>query len=78
MQADIWKQSHPEAVRVYRQEERRDRAGAKRDRLAHRGQALPRAAPSQGAADPVCSGAARGLWAFRSLVATAPLSLKSA
>ncbi len=26
---DIWKQSHPEAVRAYRQEERRDKADRK-------------------------------------------------
>ena len=39
MRPDIWKQSHPEAVRVYRQEERRDRADAKRSRRAHRRQA---------------------------------------
>jgi transposase len=36
MRPDIWKQSHPEAVRVYRQEERRDRADAKRTRRDRR------------------------------------------
>jgi transposase len=36
LQADVWKQSHPEAVREYRAEERRDRADAKRIRRAHR------------------------------------------
>lgn len=39
MRPDVWKQSHPEAVRVYRQEERRYRADAKRDRRARRRQA---------------------------------------
>ena len=39
MRPDVWKQAHPEAVRVYRQEERRDRADAKRDRRARRRQA---------------------------------------
>jgi hypothetical protein len=39
MRPDIWKQSHPEAVRVYRQEERRDRADAKRTRRDRRRQA---------------------------------------
>ena len=42
MRPDIWKQLHAEAVRVYRQEERRDRADAKRTRRARRRQA-PRA-----------------------------------
>jgi transposase len=36
LQADIWKQSHPEYVRSYRAEERRDRADAKRIRRARR------------------------------------------
>jgi transposase len=36
LRADIWKQSHPEHVRTYRAEERRDRADAKRHRRAHR------------------------------------------
>ena len=40
MRPDVWKQSHPEAVRVYRQEERRDRADAKRDRRARRRQQI--------------------------------------
>lgn len=33
---DIWKQSHPEAIRVYRQEERRDKADRKQLRAARR------------------------------------------
>lgn len=36
MQADIWKQSHPECVRTYRAEERRDRAESQRIRRARR------------------------------------------
>jgi transposase len=36
LQADIWKQSHPEHIRTYRAEERRDRADAKRLRRARR------------------------------------------
>ncbi len=36
LQADVWKQSHPEHVRTYRTEERRDRADAKRFRRARR------------------------------------------
>ncbi len=36
LQADIWKQSHPECIRTYRAEERRDRADAKRTRRARR------------------------------------------
>ena len=36
MRPDIWKQSHPEAIRIYRQEERRDRADAKRLRRERR------------------------------------------
>jgi transposase len=36
LQADVWKQSHPEQVRAYRAEERRDRADAKRARRARR------------------------------------------
>ena len=33
---DVWKQSHPEAVREYREEERRDKAERKQLRAAHR------------------------------------------
>lgn len=33
---DIWRQSHPEAVREYREEERRDKAERKQLRAAHR------------------------------------------
>jgi hypothetical protein len=33
---DIWKQSHPEAIRQYRQEERRDKADRKQVRAARR------------------------------------------
>jgi len=36
LQADVWKQSHPEHVRTYRAEERRDRADSKRHRRARR------------------------------------------
>jgi len=36
LQADIWKQSHPECIRTYRAEERRERADAKRIRRARR------------------------------------------
>ena len=36
MRPDAWKQSHPEAVRIYRQEERRDRADAKQTRRDRR------------------------------------------
>jgi transposase len=36
MRPDVWKQSHPEAVRIYRQEERRDRADAKQTRRDRR------------------------------------------
>jgi transposase len=36
LQADIWKQSHPESIRTYRAEERRERADAKRIRRARR------------------------------------------
>ena len=36
LQADIWKQSHPECIRTYRAEERRERADAKRTRRARR------------------------------------------
>ncbi len=36
LQADIWKQSHPEHIRTYRAEERRDRSDAKRLRRARR------------------------------------------
>jgi transposase len=42
LRPDVWKQSHPEAIRIYRQEERRSRADAKavkraRRRVARRG-----------------------------------------
>jgi hypothetical protein len=42
LRPDTWKQSHPEAIRLYRQEERRSRAAAKavkraRRRIASRG-----------------------------------------
>jgi hypothetical protein len=42
LRPDVWKQSHPEAIRLYRQEERRSRADAKavkraRRRIATRG-----------------------------------------
>ena len=42
LRPDVWKQSHPEAIRIYRQEERRSRADAKavkraRRRIASRG-----------------------------------------
>jgi transposase len=42
LRPDVWKQSHPEAIRIYRQEERRSRADAKavkraRRRIANRG-----------------------------------------
>ena len=33
---DIWKQSHPEAIRTYREDERRDKADRKQHRAAHR------------------------------------------
>ena len=36
LQADVWKQSHPEHIRTYRVQERRDRADAKRARRARR------------------------------------------
>lgn len=36
LQADVWKQSHPEHIRTYRTQERRDRADAKRARRARR------------------------------------------
>jgi transposase len=36
LQADVWKQSHPEQIRTYRTQERRDRADAKRARRARR------------------------------------------
>jgi len=36
LRADVWKQTHPEHVRVYRQAERRDRADVKRLRRARR------------------------------------------
>lgn len=39
LRPDIWKQSHPDAVRQYRAEERRDRADRKQLRRAHRRQA---------------------------------------
>jgi transposase len=42
LRPDVWKQAHPEAIRIYRQEERRSRADAKavkraRRRMANRG-----------------------------------------
>jgi transposase len=42
LRPDVWKQSHPEAIRIYRQDERRSRADAKavkraRRRIANRG-----------------------------------------
>ena len=33
---DVWKQSHPEAVRTYREQERRDKAERKSLRAANR------------------------------------------
>ena len=36
LRPDIWKQSHPEAVREYRAEEHRDRADRKSARRAQR------------------------------------------
>jgi transposase len=36
LRPDVWKQSHPEAIRLYRQEERRSRADAKAVRRARR------------------------------------------
>ena len=36
MLPDVWKQSHPEAIRAYRQEERRDKADRKQLRAARR------------------------------------------
>jgi hypothetical protein len=33
---DVWKLSHPEAIRIYRQEERRSRADAKAVKRARR------------------------------------------
>jgi hypothetical protein len=33
---DVWKEAHPEAVRVYRQEERRDKAERKQFHAARR------------------------------------------
>ena len=36
LRPDVWKLAHPEHVRTYRSEERRDRADAKRARRAHR------------------------------------------
>lgn len=36
MLPDIWKQSHPEAIRIYRQEERRDKADRKQVKAARR------------------------------------------
>jgi transposase len=41
LRPDVWKQSHPEAVRVYRNEERRDRADRKHRRRAHRRAVAP-------------------------------------
>jgi hypothetical protein len=36
LRPDVWRESHPEAVRVYRQEERADRADAKATKRARR------------------------------------------
>jgi hypothetical protein len=36
LRPDVWKQSHPEAIRIYRQEERRSRAEAKVVKRARR------------------------------------------
>jgi len=36
LRPDVWKQSHPEAIRIYRQEERRSRAAAKAVKRARR------------------------------------------
>ena len=36
LRPDVWKESHPEAVRVYRQEERAARADAKATKRARR------------------------------------------
>ncbi|MFM8733920.1 MAG: hypothetical protein ACKOC8_01800 [Pirellulales bacterium] len=36
LRPDAWKQSHPEAIRVYRQQERRSRADAKAVKRARR------------------------------------------
>ena len=36
LRADVWKQSHPEAVRQYRTDERRDQADRQRFRRARR------------------------------------------
>jgi hypothetical protein len=36
LRADVWKQSHPEAVRQYRADERRDQADRQRFRRARR------------------------------------------
>ena len=36
LRPDVWKQSHPEALRIYRQEERRSRADAKKVKRARR------------------------------------------
>ena len=45
LQADVWKQSHPEQIRAYRAEERRERADAKRARRAHRRLTIPARSP---------------------------------
>lgn len=36
LRPDVWKESHPEAIRIYRQEERRSRADAKIVKRARR------------------------------------------
>ena len=36
LRADIWKQSHPKAIRIYSRDERRDAADRKRFRRARR------------------------------------------
>ena len=47
LRADIWKQSHPEAVRHYRSDERRDAADRQRFRRAQRRLAQPKDASPQ-------------------------------
>jgi transposase len=46
MLADRWKAAHPEAVRKFREEERRDKADRKRFRRAKRRAAKPRGKPA--------------------------------
>ena len=47
LRADVWKQSHPESIRKYRSEERRDAADRKRFRRARR-RLLKQAPPQPG------------------------------